>query len=250
MINAGKLLPKQALDILCSYAIAEEGTNTLYVGLVELLAQRDPVAEPYTIVELEMTLNYFPHAVWQDVAEHSHAQSQSENQSIRSMRDRFYKPLIEQAILYLDVLSNEQFVSVFQGLCLCGPSAFHQEAFNSVLNSFVERLDESSDSGQLSFAQVLQTFEMVHNYSYSMRMEASTHDEQLRSDSLLDLAALVKMANERFLAKWVSQSEIGVYDLSCLYWIYATMENKVWDEEIVAAMESHLIQAINKEIVL
>ena len=58
------------------------------------------------------------------------------------------------------------------------------------------------------------------------------------------------MANERFLAKWVSQSEISVYDLSCLYWIYATMENKVWDEEIVAAMESHLIQAINKEIVL
>eukprot|EP00354_Favella_ehrenbergii_P010357 CAMPEP_0170453260 /NCGR_PEP_ID=MMETSP0123-20130129/1894_1 /TAXON_ID=182087 /ORGANISM="Favella ehrenbergii, Strain Fehren 1" /LENGTH=78 /DNA_ID=CAMNT_0010715559 /DNA_START=587 /DNA_END=823 /DNA_ORIENTATION=+ len=38
MINAGNLLPKQALDVLCSYAIAEEGTNTLYVGLVEKLA--------------------------------------------------------------------------------------------------------------------------------------------------------------------------------------------------------------------
>ena len=34
MINGRKLLPKQALDVLCSYAIAEEGTNTLYVGLV------------------------------------------------------------------------------------------------------------------------------------------------------------------------------------------------------------------------
>ena len=34
MINANTLTPKQALDIMCSYAIAEEGTNTLYVGLV------------------------------------------------------------------------------------------------------------------------------------------------------------------------------------------------------------------------
>ena len=38
MMNGGRLSPKQALDVLCSYAIAEEGTNTLYVGLVELLA--------------------------------------------------------------------------------------------------------------------------------------------------------------------------------------------------------------------
>ena len=166
------------------------------------------------------------------------------------MRDRFYKPLIEQAILYQDVLTNEQFVSVFQGLCLCGPSAFHQEAFNSVLNSFVERLDEGSESGQLPFDQVVQTFEMVHNYAYSLRMEATTHEDQLRSDSLIDLAELVTIANERFFVNWIKQSEIGVYQLSCLYWIYATMENKVWDEEIIAAMESHLIQAINKEIVL
>ena len=64
MINAGRLSPKQALDVLCSYAISEEGTNTLYIGLVEILAQRDASIEPYTIIELEMTLNYFPHAVW------------------------------------------------------------------------------------------------------------------------------------------------------------------------------------------
>ena len=93
MINGGRLTPKQALDVLCSYAIAEEGTNTLYVGLVELLAQRDPYQEPYTIVECEMTLNYFPHAVWQDVAERG--QQSSENNRIRSMRERFYSPLIE-----------------------------------------------------------------------------------------------------------------------------------------------------------
>lgn len=36
-----------------------------------MLAQRDPYAEPYTIMELEMTLNYFPHAVWQDITDHA-----------------------------------------------------------------------------------------------------------------------------------------------------------------------------------
>ena len=77
MINGGRLTPKQALDVLCSYAIAEEGTNTLYVGLVQLLAQRDPHVEPYTIVELEMTLNYFPHAVWQDIGDHQGAASEN-----------------------------------------------------------------------------------------------------------------------------------------------------------------------------
>ena len=41
-INSNRLTPKQALDVMCSYAIAEEGTNTLYVGLVQLLALRDP----------------------------------------------------------------------------------------------------------------------------------------------------------------------------------------------------------------
>lgn len=37
MINGKKLEPKESLDVLVSYAIAEEGTNTLYVGLVETL---------------------------------------------------------------------------------------------------------------------------------------------------------------------------------------------------------------------
>ena len=33
-MNSQTLLPKQALDVLCSYAVAEEGTNTLYIQLV------------------------------------------------------------------------------------------------------------------------------------------------------------------------------------------------------------------------
>jgi hypothetical protein len=55
------------LDVLVSYAIAEEGTNTLYLGLVDLIARRDYISQPYSLVEIEMILNYFPHDVWQDI---------------------------------------------------------------------------------------------------------------------------------------------------------------------------------------
>lgn len=49
MINQKRLTPVEALDSLTSYAIAEEGTNTLYLGLVEQVCQRDTVTDPYTI---------------------------------------------------------------------------------------------------------------------------------------------------------------------------------------------------------
>ena len=127
MINGKRMNPKQALDVLCSYSIAEEGTNTLYVSLIEQIALRDPYTEPYTIVELEMILNYFPHAIWQDVAyrmDEDSSNAQSENNKIRSMRERFYTPIVEQTLLSLEVLTDSQFVAVFQGLCLCGPTIF------------------------------------------------------------------------------------------------------------------------------
>ena len=81
MINGKRLNPKQALDVLCSYSIAEEGTNTLYVSLIEQLAQRDAYEQPYTIVELEMILNYFPHAVWQDIGYRLEGDAASQAQS-------------------------------------------------------------------------------------------------------------------------------------------------------------------------
>lgn len=61
MINQKRLTPEEALDSLTSYAIAEEGTNTLYLGLVETVCKRDSAANPYTVQEVEMLLNYFPH---------------------------------------------------------------------------------------------------------------------------------------------------------------------------------------------
>ena len=63
MANMGRLDAKEALDALVSYGIAEEGTNTLYIKLVETMLKRE---EPYNIVEIEMILNYFPHSFWRD----------------------------------------------------------------------------------------------------------------------------------------------------------------------------------------
>ena len=74
-----------------------------------------------------MILNYFPHAIWQDVAyrmDEDSSNAQSENNKIRSMRERFYTPIVEQTLLSLEVLTDSQFVAVFQGLCLCGPTIF------------------------------------------------------------------------------------------------------------------------------
>ena len=49
---------REALDILVSYSVAEEGTNTLYLRLIDLMLKRKEV---YNMVEIEMILNYFPH---------------------------------------------------------------------------------------------------------------------------------------------------------------------------------------------
>jgi hypothetical protein len=70
---------KDSLDVLVSYSIAEEGTNTLYIRLVESMLRRK---EDYNLVEIEMILNYFPHSIWRN-----------ENGLIR-LREGFYHPMI------------------------------------------------------------------------------------------------------------------------------------------------------------
>ena len=89
-----------------------------------------------------MTLNYFPHAVWQDINERTNdSASRQESKSMKSMRERFYGPIVNQTVMYLDVLTNSQFVSIFQGLCICGPIVLKTEAaLNAVLNQFIQRL--------------------------------------------------------------------------------------------------------------
>ena len=79
MLSQGLFDSKEALDILVSYAIAEEGTNTLYLRLIQNLIKR---TDEYNTVEVEMILNYFPHAIWRSESE------------LSNLREAFYHPII------------------------------------------------------------------------------------------------------------------------------------------------------------
>lgn len=150
--------------------------------------------------------------------------------------------------MYLDVLTHEQFIAIFQGLCLCGTVVFHQDHLNKVLNSFVQRLEGQVNDEQMTFEEVVQTFELVLNYGKMLRnssTEATVHE--------LDLEELMRLANEKFFAGHVAQDEqVSVYRLACLYWVYseALKDNATWDVEIVKHLERHLNQAIRAEIKL
>jgi hypothetical protein len=53
----------------------------MYIRLVERMLQRK---EDYSLVEIEMVLNYFPHAIWRtDIV------------SLGRLRETFYYPMIQ-----------------------------------------------------------------------------------------------------------------------------------------------------------
>ncbi len=121
----GVLDAKDCLDVLVSYSIAEEGTNTLYLRLVENMLQRK---EEYTIVEVEMVLNYFPHNIWRN-----------EN-GLARLSIGFYHPMIQIVKDNISKVDKRTFLSLFQGLTLAGDKVFKPEILNIVLNSYVQRL--------------------------------------------------------------------------------------------------------------
>ena len=65
--------------------------------------------------------------------------------------------------------------------------------------------------------------------------------------SLVDFEQLVTIANERYFGEFL-EGKPNVYQLSCLYWIFANMD--YWDASILDKMESHLCSLINKEIAI
>ena len=57
MCNRDLFNDKEALDMLVSYSISEEGSNNLYLGLIKtMLLNREQ--NSYDMVEIEMILNY------------------------------------------------------------------------------------------------------------------------------------------------------------------------------------------------
>jgi hypothetical protein len=77
------------------------------LGLVELICQRDAVTQPYTLKEIELLLNYFPHAILQDT------QNSEVNGDITVMRDKFYFPILHHLMGSWEVMTTEQFLAIF-----------------------------------------------------------------------------------------------------------------------------------------
>lgn len=134
-VNQGHLDSTEALDILVSYSIAEEGANNLYLFLIQtMVTKRD--AEGYNVVEIEMILNYFPHAIWYTDGQ------------LEPIRDKFYGPLISNVEMQIEMMDNRQFVSTFQGWALTGPKVFSQQLLNRYLNQYVRRIKYVKEEGQ------------------------------------------------------------------------------------------------------
>ena len=127
MINQEKgiISPKEALNVLVSYSVAQEGTNTLYIKLVSIMLQR---TEPYTMTEIEMVLNYFPHIIWKS------------DTDLSALSDRFYLPMTAQVKNQADSVDTRQFLGLFQGLTLSGEQVFRLDLLNVFLNSYIKRL--------------------------------------------------------------------------------------------------------------
>lgn len=112
---------KEALDIMVSYSIAEEGSNNLYIKLIQAMLSKRDIAG-YDMVEIEMILNYFPHSVW------------STEDDLKHLRDKFYQPIMTGINDKISIIDNRQLISTFQGLTLCGPKIFSEEYLNMYLN--------------------------------------------------------------------------------------------------------------------
>jgi len=115
-INAKRLTPKQAIDVLASYSIAQEGTNTLYLGLTEVvmsqLEKDENQDEILSLHEIEMLLNYFPHSIWQ----------QTDVDEVQKGKEKFYFPLVYKIDQSWEMMSNDSFLAIVQGLVLAGNS--------------------------------------------------------------------------------------------------------------------------------
>jgi hypothetical protein len=91
---------KEALDIMVSYSIAEEGSNNLYIKLIQAMLSKRDIAG-YDMVEIEMILNYFPHSVW------------STEDDLKHLRDKFYQPIMTGINDKISIIDNRQLISTF-----------------------------------------------------------------------------------------------------------------------------------------
>lgn len=111
LINKGSLSPKHAIEALASFSVAEEGTNVLFTGLVQLIA-RSPDATQINLNDTELLLNFFPHDIWKN----QFGPEMMEN------KEKFYFPLVYKIDQSWEMMSNDSFLAIVQGLVLAGNS--------------------------------------------------------------------------------------------------------------------------------
>lgn len=210
--------PEQALDILVSYSIAEEGSNNLYIGLIEtMLAKRDPAS--YNMVEVEMILSYFPHMVWA-----------SEDQ-MEPLRDSFYYPILYNIEQNLSTLDHRAFVAMFQGMTLTGPKIFDTDLMNRFLNEFVVRLDSVQPP---SISEVFTFLELLVTY---LRFNTQLLDQ-------VDCVQVMYLSFEKCLDG--AAKELTFSQLAGLYWMCANFN--YWDEGPLKTLEGRAMELLRNEL--
>ncbi|TNV84738.1 hypothetical protein FGO68_gene16543 [Halteria grandinella] len=216
----GLIDPKDSLDVLVSYAIAEEGTNTLYIRLVESMLQR---TEEYNLVEIEMVMNYFPHNIWKS------------DPQLTRLRDIFYQPMIGKIGENIGKVDKRQFLSIFQGLSLTGEGVFRIELLNNILNSYVQRL--KADEGDKSFTlkEVMMFLELFVQY---LRSNQQVTDQ-------IDTRILIKFTNEIAIDKSIPQ--LSILQISGLYWIYHNLGG-LYDSSVIEKFEERISRLLRSEI--
>ncbi|CDW74326.1 UNKNOWN [Stylonychia lemnae] len=216
------LTPKEGLDVLVSYSIAQEGTNTLFVKLIELLLKRQ---EPYDIVEIELVLNYFPHVIWRN------------EQQLMILRDRFYYPMTLKINEIINDLDSRQFLSVFQGLSLCGDQVFKLELFNKYLNSYVQRIQAATNK-----LNVEQCFTFLELYIQYMRANPSLLE-------IIDSHQLIQVSNQLVFNNELPK--LTIHQISGLFWIFSNIGGSAsFNQVTVDIAEERLSKLMREELLL
>ncbi len=99
------------------------------------------------------------------------------------MRERFYYPVLHKLSYSWDQLTTQQFLAVFQGLSLTGPSVFKPEMMNMVLNKFVGSLE------QMKFEEVMTFFELFVKCCNQVKFDNKKVGE------LIDITAVIEFTN-------------------------------------------------------
>ena len=67
-LNKGQMSGLDSLDALIAFSIGQAGTNTLFMLLINeiLIYARRNQDRSFTLTEIELILNFFPHIVFKD----------------------------------------------------------------------------------------------------------------------------------------------------------------------------------------